>query len=281
MAPAETGVALDPSSRSTARPRRSAGAGPGAAAGSLVLGIRRNHCRGHLSGIPDRSRRRPLAQSGRTASNEAVTVHHHSPAPAAIGDAPARPADRRGPAGGGPIELTVGALEFEQVVAVAGTAGRWTSAPMRWPRWPQSRAIVDALADDVPPHYGISTGFGALATTSIPPHRRAALQTSLIRSHAAGSGEPVEREVVRALMLLRLATLARGRTGIRPADRRGAGRDAQRRDHPDRAGVRIARLLRRPRPAGNGRARADRRGGGDRPARTCAARPPRRSPRRA
>ena len=79
-----------------------------------------------------------------------------------------------------------------------------------------SRAIVEALAHDVHPHYGISTGFGALATTSIPPHRRAALQTSLIRSHAAGSGEPVEREVVRALMLLRLATLARGRTGIRP-----------------------------------------------------------------
>ncbi|MEP6560320.1 MAG: histidine ammonia-lyase, partial [Nakamurella sp.] len=53
--------------------------------------------------------------------------------------------------------------------------------------------------------------------TSILPHRRAALQTSLIRSHAAGSGVPVEQEVVRALMLLRLATLARGRTGIRPA----------------------------------------------------------------
>ena len=67
------------------------------------------------------------------------------------------------------------------------------------------------------PHYGISTGFGALATTSILPHRRAALQMSLIRSHAAGSGDPVEREVVRALMLLRLATLARGRTGIRPS----------------------------------------------------------------
>ena len=80
----------------------------------------------------------------------------------------------------------------------------------------ESRSIVDTLANDVRPHYGISTGFGALATTSIPPHRRAALQTSLIRSHAAGSGEGVEREVVRALMLLRLATLARGRTGIRP-----------------------------------------------------------------
>src|SRR6476469_7691723 len=79
----------------------------------------------------------------------------------------------------------------------------------------RSRDIVDALAKDDRPHYGISTGFGALATTSIPLERRAQLQRSLIRSHAAGSGPEVEREVVRALMLLRLSTLATGRTGVR------------------------------------------------------------------
>jgi len=79
------------------------------------------------------------------------------------------------------------------------------------------RAVVDALAGDDQPHYGISTGFGALATTSIPAGRRAQLQRSLIRSHAAGSGPHVEREVVRAMMLLRLSTLATGRTGVRPA----------------------------------------------------------------
>jgi histidine ammonia-lyase len=78
-----------------------------------------------------------------------------------------------------------------------------------------TRGVIDALADDVAPHYGISTGFGALANTSIPPSKRADLQRSLIRSHAAGSGAPVEAEVVRALMLLRLSTLATGRTGIR------------------------------------------------------------------
>ena len=66
------------------------------------------------------------------------------------------------------------------------------------------------------PHYGISTGFGALATRHIPVERRDRLQRSLIRSHAAGSGPEVEREVVRALMLLRISTLATGRTGIRP-----------------------------------------------------------------
>ncbi|MFF1573898.1 histidine ammonia-lyase [Leifsonia sp. NPDC058292] len=78
-----------------------------------------------------------------------------------------------------------------------------------------SRAIVEALADDVEPHYGISTGFGALATTFIPGDRRAQLQASLVRSHAAGSGPEVEREVVRALMLLRLSTLMTARTGAR------------------------------------------------------------------
>ena len=80
-----------------------------------------------------------------------------------------------------------------------------------------TRAVIDALADDVNPHYGISTGFGALATTYITADRRAQLQTSLIRSHAAGSGPEVEREVVRAMMLLRLSTLMTGRTGVRVA----------------------------------------------------------------
>src|SRR5690625_483415 len=78
-----------------------------------------------------------------------------------------------------------------------------------------TRALVDEQAVADLPHYGVSTGFGALATTHIPTTRRADLQRSLIRSHAAGSGPEVEREVVRALMLLRLSTLATGRTGVR------------------------------------------------------------------
>ncbi len=78
-----------------------------------------------------------------------------------------------------------------------------------------SRRIIEELAGDPEPHYGISTGFGALATKHIPAEQRDHLQRSLIRSHAAGSGPEVEREVVRAMMLLRLSTLATGRTGIR------------------------------------------------------------------
>ncbi|MEP7018449.1 MAG: histidine ammonia-lyase, partial [Actinomycetota bacterium] len=73
----------------------------------------------------------------------------------------------------------------------------------------------EGLADDVEPHYGVSTGFGALATKHIAPEMRAQLQRSLVRSHAAGSGPEVEREVIRALMLLRLSTLCTGRTGVR------------------------------------------------------------------
>ncbi len=78
----------------------------------------------------------------------------------------------------------------------------------------RTRAVVTSLAGDDEPHYGVSTGFGALATRHIPAQRRAALQRSLIRSHAAGSGPPVEAEVVRGMMLLRLSTLATGRTGV-------------------------------------------------------------------
>ncbi len=117
---------------------------------------------------------------------------------------------------GEPVRLGVGSVDPGAVVRVARRGAPVELSEEAVGAMTTSRAIVEALADDVHPHYGISTGFGALATTSIPPHRRAALQMSLIRSHAAGSGEPVEREVVRALMLLRLATLARGRTGIRP-----------------------------------------------------------------
>ncbi|MGA3561500.1 histidine ammonia-lyase [Melissospora conviva] len=79
-----------------------------------------------------------------------------------------------------------------------------------------SRAIVDGIERDGRPVYGVSTGFGALANTFIAPERRAELQHALIRSHAAGVGAPMPREVVRAMMLLRVRSLALGRSGVRP-----------------------------------------------------------------
>ena len=115
-------------------------------------------------------------------------------------------------------EVTVGArpLTGEEVVAVARADARVRLDPAALGRIAARRALVERLADDPEPHYGISTGFGALATTFIAPERRRQLQASLIRSHAAGTGAEVEREVVRALMLLRLQTLASGHTGVRP-----------------------------------------------------------------
>ncbi len=115
----------------------------------------------------------------------------------------------------GPITVGIGPLSFDDVVAVArrGAQVEITSGALEEIR--ASRLIIEALADDVEPHYGVSTGFGALATKHIAPDLRAQLQRSLVRSHAAGSGPEVEREVIRALMLLRLSTLTTGRTGVR------------------------------------------------------------------
>src|SRR4051812_20992299 len=116
-----------------------------------------------------------------------MTVH--------VGPAPLTPAEVVAVSRGGmPVELTEAAL-----------------AAMT-----ESRAHIEELASGAEPAYGISTGFGALATRHIPAEARAQLQRSLVRSHAASTGPEVEREVVRALMLLRLSTLATGHTGVRP-----------------------------------------------------------------
>src|SRR5450631_1189105 len=118
-------------------------------------------------------------------------------------------------AGRAAIQVGIGPLSFEDVVAVARHGAAIEITPESLAEIRASRAIVEGLADDVEPHYGVSTGFGALATKHIAPDMRAQLQRSLVRSHAAGSGPEVEREVIRALMLLRLSTLATGRTGVR------------------------------------------------------------------
>ncbi len=113
------------------------------------------------------------------------------------------------------VTLTPGPVSIDEVVAVARHGARVEISDEARVAVSTSRAVIDALASDPEPHYGISTGFGALATTFIPGDMRTQLQQSLIRSHAAGSGPEVEREVIRALMLLRLSTLLTGRTGVR------------------------------------------------------------------
>ncbi|MFE1953973.1 MULTISPECIES: histidine ammonia-lyase [Streptomyces] len=113
------------------------------------------------------------------------------------------------------VVVGVGALSADEVVSVARHGAQVSLSPEALKEIARSREVIKALATDVKPHYGVSTGFGALATRHIPNELRTQLQRSLVRSHAAGSGPEVEREVVRALMLLRLSTLATGRTGVR------------------------------------------------------------------
>ena len=113
------------------------------------------------------------------------------------------------------VTVGVGPLSFEDVLAVARAEAAVELGPDAVSAIEQARKAVEELAAAPKPAYGISTGFGALATRHIPTEMRAQLQRSLVRSHAAGSGPEVEREVVRALMLLRLSTLATGHTGIR------------------------------------------------------------------
>jgi histidine ammonia-lyase len=114
------------------------------------------------------------------------------------------------------IELTGDRVEPADVVAVArhGAPAR-LSAEAR-AAMEESAAVVDRLASSDEPVYGVSTGFGSLAGTWIPPERREELQRALIRSHAAGMGPPIEREAVRAMMFLRARSLAMGRSGARP-----------------------------------------------------------------
>ncbi|MGW0393251.1 histidine ammonia-lyase [Streptomyces sp. NPDC003042] len=105
----------------------------------------------------------------------------------------------------------------EDVIAVARGNARVELSGEALEALGRAREIVDALAAKPEPVYGVSTGFGALASRHISPELRAQLQRNIVRSHAAGMGPRVEREVVRALMFLRLKTVASGHTGVRPS----------------------------------------------------------------
>src|SRR6195256_2538685 len=114
------------------------------------------------------------------------------------------------------VTLRGAGLSESQVVDVARHGERVALAAAARTRMERSRARVERAARSKEPVYGVSTGFGALAGTRVAPLRQPELQLSLIRSHAAGMGPPVEDEVVRATMLLRARTLAMGLSGVRP-----------------------------------------------------------------
>ena len=109
-----------------------------------------------------------------------------------------------------------GPLTLEQVASVA--MGRASAAPVDDldERLAPARSVVDEVVASEEVVYGITTGFGALATSHIGKSETEALQYNLIRSHAAGVGDPVPDEVVRAMLLLRARTLSQGHSGVRP-----------------------------------------------------------------
>src|SRR5512132_13477 len=114
------------------------------------------------------------------------------------------------------IALTASGLTPAEVVAVARADAEVELGNQARAAMEESAAVIERLTSSAEPVYGVSTGFGSLATTPIPAERREELQRALIRSHAAGMGEPIEREVVRAMMLLRARSLAMGYSGARP-----------------------------------------------------------------
>jgi histidine ammonia-lyase len=114
------------------------------------------------------------------------------------------------------MELAGETLTGEDVVAVARHGAEVVLSSEARETMAASAALLARLASSAQLAYGVSTGFGSLANVRIPLERREDLQRALVRSHAAGMGGPVEREVVRAMMLLRARSLAMGYSGARP-----------------------------------------------------------------
>jgi len=113
------------------------------------------------------------------------------------------------------VVLNTSGVSFQDVIDVARYGAKVEISDEAKKAIDASRKYIDDYTKGGKAIYGVSTGFGALADKFIEPGDRVQLQKSLIRSHAAGVGAPVEREVVRALIFLRLRTMTSGRTGVR------------------------------------------------------------------
>jgi histidine ammonia-lyase len=114
------------------------------------------------------------------------------------------------------VALDGSPLSVADVVAVARHGVAVAVGPEVAARMAPARAVVERIVADGATVYGVTTGFGALASVKVSPAEARRLQISLVLSHAAGMGDPVEAEVVRAMMLLRARTLAAGLSGARP-----------------------------------------------------------------
>jgi len=107
-------------------------------------------------------------------------------------------------------------LTLEQVDAVARDGAVAQLADDARRRMQASRDVVEELVADDATVYGVTTGFGHLAGTSVPSDEARQLQHNLLVSHAVGVGPALDRATVRAMLLLRANTLARGQSGCRP-----------------------------------------------------------------
>ncbi len=114
------------------------------------------------------------------------------------------------------VLLTGTALTIADVEAVARHGARVRLDDTARARMQRARDVIDELVADSQVVYGVTTGFGDLATTFIEPSQAARLQENLLMSHAAGVGRPFPTEIVRAMLLLRANTLAIGHSGCRP-----------------------------------------------------------------
>lgn len=107
-------------------------------------------------------------------------------------------------------------LSLEEVAAAARRNASVRLTQTAIPHIEAGRAVVDGIVAAARPAYGITTGFASLSDQSIPPNQTRQLQVNLLRSHAAGVGDPLPTEVVRAATLLRANSLALGYSGVRP-----------------------------------------------------------------
>ena len=114
------------------------------------------------------------------------------------------------------ISLDGNSLTIDEVVRVARQHEKVEMSETGRRQVERSRAVVERLLNSEQPVYGISTGFGDLSQIWISPADREKLQRNLILSHAAGVGECLPQDAVRAAMLLRANSLAKGYSGIRP-----------------------------------------------------------------
>ena len=115
------------------------------------------------------------------------------------------------------LEIDGRSLVLEDVAAVArGGNLRPFLADRARERMRATRGAVEDILKGDEAVYGINTGFGKLSDVRVPPERLRELQLNLVRSHACGVGEPLEREETRAMMFLRANVLASGHSGVRP-----------------------------------------------------------------